>query len=75
MKVYLAIWCLCSDSHIRLVHPAVDQEELEQHRQQMKNDKQIYRQDLKKSLSSINDKVEAWPNSKPENFAEISEIH
>ena len=41
----------------------------------MKNDKQIYRQDLKKSLSSINDKVEAWPNSKPENFAEISEIH
>lgn len=34
-------------------------EELEQHRQQMKNDKQIYRQDLKKGLSSINDKVEA----------------
>ena len=25
----------------------------------MKNDKQIYRQDLKKGLSSINDKVEA----------------
>lgn len=34
-------------------------EELAQHRQQMKNDRQIYRQDLKKGLSSINDKVEA----------------
>ena len=47
------------------------QEELEQHRQTVKNEKHVYRHDLKSGLSGINDKVEARKESVLDQFNPI----